>query len=76
MAFALAIAPEFGLVVLDEPTYGLDQQAIETLAEVLREGLPQGIRQVILISHEPGLRDAATASVYELRNEGGVTVVG
>jgi exonuclease SbcC len=76
MAFALAIAPEFGLVVLDEPTYGLDQQAIETLAEVLREGLPQGIRQVILISHEPGLREAATASVYELRNEGGVTVVG
>lgn len=76
MAFAQAIAPEFGLVVLDEPTYGLDQQAIETLAEVLRESLPQGIRQVILISHEPGLREAATASVYELRNEGGVTVVG
>jgi len=75
MAFALAIAPEFGLVVLDEPTYGLDQHAIETLAEVLRENLPQGIRQVILISHEPALKEAASSSVYELTNEGGRTVV-
>jgi DNA repair exonuclease SbcCD ATPase subunit len=51
---------DLGLMVLDEPTEGLDNQNLQLFQEALAQLATnvQGERQVILISHVPGLTDS------------------
>ncbi|MEM2289024.1 MAG: SMC family ATPase [Candidatus Hadarchaeales archaeon] len=69
MAFALALSPKLGWIVLDEPTHNLDRNVIAEVAEMLRERLPEEIKQVILITHEEALEAAASGYLYRLSRE-------
>ncbi len=64
IAFALALAPRLSWIVLDEPTHNLDSEGIQELAKVLRERLPELIRQVLLITHEERLEAAVSGYLY------------
>ena len=64
LAFLLSanrlFAPDTGLLVLDEPTYGADADHVEGIANVLRQA--QGYAastgmQIIVVTHEPALRN-------------------
>ncbi len=67
ISFSLAFAPNLRWLILDEPTHNLDQNAIAKLSEVFRESLPSLAEQVFLITHEEGLAEAGTGSVYFFR---------
>jgi len=64
IAFSIVLAPNLKWIVFDEPTHNLDQDAIQELAKVLRERLPEVVRQVLLITHEERLESAVSGYLY------------
>ena len=69
IAFALALAPRLSWIVLDEPTHNLDSEGIQELAKVLRERLPEIVRQVLLITHEERLETAVSGYLYRFSRD-------
>ncbi len=63
-AFAIVLAPSLSWIVLDEPTHNLDEEGIQELARVLREHLPEIVRQIIIITHEQRLEEAVSGYLY------------
>jgi exonuclease SbcC len=64
IAFAMVLAPNLRWIVFDEPTHNLDAQGIEELAKIMRERLPEIVRQIILITHEERLEGAVSGYLY------------
>jgi DNA repair exonuclease SbcCD ATPase subunit len=64
IAFAMVLAPNLKWIVFDEPTHNLDSQGIEELAKVMRERLPEIVRQILLITHEERLEGAVSGYLY------------
>jgi exonuclease SbcC len=64
IAFAIVLAPSLSWIVLDEPTHNLDEGGIQELARVLRERLPEVVRQIIIITHEQRLEEAVSGYLY------------
>jgi exonuclease SbcC len=64
IAFAMALAPNLKWIVFDEPTHNLDVQGIEELAKIMRERLPDIVRQILLITHEEKLESAVSGYLY------------
>ena len=71
IAFSLVLAPQLRWLILDEPTANLDTNAIEDLAETLRERIGEFVDQVFLITHDEKLENAVTGSLYKLEREKG-----
>ena len=71
IAFSLVLAPQLRWLILDEPTANLDANAIEDLAETLRERIGEFVDQVFLITHDEKLENAVTGSLYRLEREKG-----
>lgn len=69
IAFALVLAPQLRVLVLDEPTMNLDSAAIKELATMLRERIGEFINQTFLITHQSELEDAVTGNLYRLERE-------
>lgn len=69
IAFSLVLAPQLRWLILDEPTANLDANAIEDLAETLRERIGEFVDQVFLITHDEKLENAVTGSLYRLQRE-------
>jgi exonuclease SbcC len=69
IAFSLVLAPQLRWLILDEPTANLDTNAIEDLAETLRERIGEFVDQVFLITHDEKLENAVTGSLYRLERE-------
>jgi exonuclease SbcC len=65
VAFAKALS-RLDLLLLDEPTHNLDDNGVEKLSEVLRDGMPAVLEQVLIITHEERMEKASTGSVYRL----------
>lgn len=66
MSFALVLTQNLSWLILDEPTHNLDQKGVKELGNTLRGTLPSLVDQVFIITHDPLLEVAATASVYEI----------
>ncbi len=64
IAFAMVLAPNLRWIVFDEPTHNLDAQGIEELAKIMRERLPEVVRQILLITHEERLEGAVSGYLY------------
>jgi exonuclease SbcC len=64
IAFATVLAPALNWLVLDEPTHNLDAEGVQELATVLRERIPEVVRQVLLITHEERLEAAVSGYLY------------
>ncbi|MBR9689418.1 MAG: SMC family ATPase [Candidatus Altiarchaeota archaeon] len=65
VAFARALS-KLGLLLLDEPTHNLDDNGINKLSDVLREGMPNVLNQIVIITHEERMEKASTGSAYRL----------
>jgi len=57
IAFSLAFMPNLRWLILDEPTHNLDANAVEKLAEVLRERSHLFAEQLFVITHDERLSD-------------------
>jgi zinc transport system ATP-binding protein len=70
LARALMVEPD--LLVLDEPTSGVDHESQEAIAEILHRLSSEGVTAVLLVSHDIEWVHAAAHSV-RLVSEGRVT---
>ncbi|MFA6035777.1 MAG: SMC family ATPase [Candidatus Micrarchaeia archaeon] len=66
IAFARVLVPNLSWLILDEPTHNLDAEAVRTLALALRDDIPSIVKQVFVITHEEGLKEAASGRLYLL----------
>jgi len=57
LAFAKVLAPEFNILILDEPTHNLDDSAINSLMLALQEHLPEFLEQLFIVTHEEKLAE-------------------
>jgi exonuclease SbcC len=57
LAFAKVLAPEFNILILDEPTHNLDDAAINALMLALQEHLPEFLEQLFIVTHEEKLAE-------------------
>lgn len=71
IAFSLVLAPQLRWLILDEPTHNLDQRGVEELATLLREKIGEYMDQIFVITHDPGLEQAATGYLYRLERDKG-----
>jgi phosphoribosylformylglycinamidine synthase I len=80
VAFSLTFIPNLKWLILDEPTHNLDRNAIRHFADILKERLGFFAEQVVLITHEEGLSEGVTGSLYKLErdktNDGPTQVAG
>lgn len=64
ISFSMVLAPKLSWIVFDEPTHNLDAEGIQELAKVLRDRLPEFVRQILLITHEERLENAVSGYLY------------
>lgn len=69
IAFSLVLARNLGWLILDEPTHNLDSVAVETLSRMMQTHLPSLVEQIFVITHDVGMKKAASASLYVLERE-------
>ncbi|MFH1285676.1 MAG: hypothetical protein ABIH99_03780, partial [Candidatus Micrarchaeota archaeon] len=69
IAFAMVLVPNLSWLILDEPTHNLDDEAVGTLSSALRERIPNIVEQILVITHEERLKDAASAKLYKLERD-------
>ncbi len=69
IAFSLVLAPQLLMLVLDEPTANLDDNAIDMLSLVLRERMSQFVEQCFLITHNEKLKEAVSGFCYEFNRD-------
>jgi exonuclease SbcC len=69
IAFSMVLAPKLSWIVFDEPTHNLDAEGIQELAKVLRDRLPEFVRQILLITHEERLENAVSGYLYRFTRD-------
>ena len=60
----LVLVPNLKWLILDEPTYSIDQQGIEKFVKAIGEALPKYIDQIFIITHDELLKQAQNAKIY------------
>ncbi|MBU1120632.1 hypothetical protein KJ660_02025, partial [Candidatus Micrarchaeota archaeon] len=77
IAFSLVLAQNLGWLILDEPTHNLDRATVRELTNTMKNHLPELVEQIFVITHDPEMEKAASASYYFLernKNEEGITI--
>jgi len=69
VAFAMVLTPNLSWLILDEPTHNLDEEAVKTLAETLRDHIPRIVEQTFVITHEENLKEAASGRMFRVRRK-------
>jgi DNA repair exonuclease SbcCD ATPase subunit len=69
IAFSIVLAPNLRWIVFDEPTHNLDAEGIQELAKILRDRLPNVVRQILLITHEERLESAVSGYLYRFSRD-------
>jgi len=69
VAFAMVLTPNLSWLILDEPTHNLDEEAVKTLAETLREHIPRIVEQTFVITHEENMKEAASGRMFRIRRK-------
>ncbi len=69
IAFSIVLAPNLRWIVFDEPTHNLDAEGIQELAKILRDRLPEVVRQILLITHEERLESAVSGYLYRFSRD-------
>ncbi|MEM3514530.1 MAG: SMC family ATPase [Candidatus Hadarchaeum sp.] len=69
ISFSMVLAPKLNWIVFDEPTHNLDAEGIQELAKVLRDRLPDFVRQILLITHEERLENAVSGYLYRFTRD-------
>lgn len=70
VALSLILSPALKVLILDEPTHNLDNQAIEDLGKTMKTKVSDLIDQLFLVTHEERLETAVTGNYYKLRKKG------
>ncbi len=58
IAFAKVMAPNLNILILDEPTHNLDEKAISTFVDVLRDNQLGFLDQLFIVTHDEKLAEA------------------
>ncbi|MEM3408424.1 MAG: hypothetical protein QXW80_03625 [Candidatus Micrarchaeia archaeon] len=66
IAFAMVLTPNLSWLILDEPTHNLDEEAVSTLAETLRDHIPQIVEQTFVITHDELMKEAASGKLVRV----------
>jgi len=69
IAFSIVLTPNLSWLILDEPTHNLDEEAVRTLAETLREHIPQIVEQTFVITHDELMKEAASGKLVRIQRD-------
>nr|QBM01437.1 hypothetical protein [uncultured archaeon] len=69
IAIASVLTPKVSMLILDEPTHNLDENAIEKLGKTLSEEIPKIVEQVFVITHERKLAGMGFGKTYLLERD-------
>jgi exonuclease SbcC len=69
IAFALVLTQNLSWLILDEPTHNLDSNSVSELSKMMKERLPNLVEQIFVITHDPEMEKAASASCYEIERD-------
>jgi len=69
IALAIFLAPSLRWIVFDEPTHNLDEKSVETLAKVMRERLPEIVKQIFVITHDQTFETAVSGTLYRFTRD-------
>ena len=60
IAFSKVLAPNLNLLILDEPTHNLDENAINTFIDVVNNNVSKFIDQIFIITHDEKLAESSS----------------
>jgi len=70
LGLAFTLSPKIQLLMLDEPTHNMDSSGVEELAETLRKRSSDLVKQLFIVTHDPGgLESAATGKLYQFEKK-------
>lgn len=78
VAFSMIISPKLSLLVMDEPTHNLDEQAVQLFSNAVHEEVPKIVEQVFVVTHEEALKEAGSSRIYKIerdKDNGGRSIV-
>ncbi|MHA1616941.1 MAG: ABC transporter ATP-binding protein [Candidatus Njordarchaeales archaeon] len=68
LAIASALAANPGILLLDEPTYGLDYRSISDLLDILSQFLEKNNMGIVIASHNKNFLRRVCDRIYEIRH--------
>ncbi|MFB6204151.1 MAG: AAA family ATPase [Candidatus Nanohaloarchaea archaeon] len=75
LGLTFILSPEIGVLMLDEPTHNMDSSGVSELAETLGTRTSDLLEQLVVVTHDRDLEEAATGKLYECSKTGGTTSV-
>jgi len=69
IAISLVLTQNLSWLILDEPTHNLDSNTISKFSQMMKNHLPELIKQIFIITHDKEMEQAANSSLYYLERE-------
>jgi DNA repair exonuclease SbcCD ATPase subunit len=69
IAMSMVTVPNLRWLILDEPTHNIDERGISNIIEIFGSTLPKVVEQIFIITHDPDLKNIASAKVYQLEKD-------
>jgi len=66
ISLASVLAPNIKVLLMDEPTHNLDENSVKMISKAFRESINKFVDQIIVITHDSSLVEAASAKVYRV----------
>ncbi|MEM5830389.1 MAG: SMC family ATPase [Candidatus Aenigmatarchaeota archaeon] len=69
IAFSKVLSPLMNILILDEPTHNLDENAISRLAKIINESLPEIFDQIFIITHDERFKSIVNANIIKVERD-------
>lgn len=68
IAFSKILSPSVGLIILDEPTHNLDNNAVNNFISIINNNIKSQINQLIIVTHDNRLAESGEKVIKLINN--------
>jgi len=69
IAFSKVFSPILNIIIFDEPTHNLDENAIYQFAKIINENFPEIFDQVFIITHDERFKSIVNANIIKVERD-------